>query len=1132
VTTARNDRLLTRQLTSALATPIVLLLVLGGLLGFQLVRMSDDARWVDHTDEVIALANDTMTQILNQETALRGFLITEDRRFLQPYERANPTEELARLHAVVVPEQAARVEEAQRRHGRWLASAAPLLDGKDLAKARAIPAMLERKALMDSVRESMSEILGTENALRRDRAAKSAASTSLTKFLFVGMIGAAALILAFVSRRQLNAITLAHGDALERARLAALVLENEAWVRAGQAEIAQIMLGERTVDELATRCLSTLATCAGADVGAFFTLEANHWKRRAGFGLDGQSAGADRFAKDEGLVGRAAGQREPLHLKDVPRDFLKIRSGTGGRSPVEVALVPAWTDDGPIAVVEVGFLRPAEPRVLDLLGRVSESIAVAVRSNEYKLQLRDLLQAAQKNAEELQTQQEELRVANEELGEQGVAMSEAQRDLEKRQHELESTNARLEEQTNELTTSREAITAKSAEVERSSRYKSEFLANMSHELRTPLNSSLILAKLLSDNKTGNLTDEQVKFADTIYDAGNDLLALISDILDLSKIEAGKLEVTMADVGLARLGQTLTRTFGPMAEQKGLEFAVTFGPDAPADIESDLQRLEQVLKNLLSNAMKFTEKGRVSLEIRRAGSQVHFVVRDTGIGIALDHQASVFDAFRQVDAGTSRKYGGTGLGLSISREFALLLGGELRLESEKGHGSTFTLVLPIAYVGPAVAASLEEVSRAPALSPALAIKPPMTAFTKPLVEDDLAHLDASKRLVLVIEDDSAFGTILVNIAHELGFQCITAQRADEGYELARRHQPSAVLLDVGLPDHSGLSVLERLKRNSATRHIPVHVVSGSDHTQAALAMGAVGYMLKPVPREKLVEAFRALEERFSISRRRLLIVEDDRVQRDSLKHLLEGPDVEITGVGTVGAALEALSGGSFDCVVTDLSLPDASGFELLERMATDDAYSFPPVIVYTGRSLSAAEEQKLRRYSSSIIVKGARSPERLLDEVTLFLHQVEAELPPERQRMLKQSRDRETVFEERRILIVEDDVRNIFALTSLLEPKGAEILIARNGREALEVLEKNPDVDLVLMDIMMPEMDGHQAMREIRKQARWAKLPIIALTAKAMKDDQQKCADAGANDYVSKPLNVDMLLSLLRVWMPK
>jgi CheY-like chemotaxis protein len=595
----------------------------------------------------------------------------------------------------------------------------------------------------------------------------------------------------------------------------------------------------------------------------------------------------------------------------------------------------------------------------------------------------------------------------------------------------------------------------------------------------------------------------------------------------------------------------------MAKQKGLQFVTTLDPQLGPAMVTDRQRLEQVLKNLLSNAVKFTEAGSVTLHLSRApGGRIAFAVTDTGIGISKDHQQSVFDAFRQADGTISRRYGGTGLGLSISRELARLLGGEITLVSAPGKGSTFTLLMPLTY-DPAAVAPLERTVAAPTPAPTRVPSPVQAPARKApeakgpeskgpeaakpvtyrLIADDRETLSGGDKVILVVEDDAAFAGILYDLAHEIGFRCLVAANAEDALIVTRQYMPSAVVLDVGLPDHSGLSVLDQIKRDPKTRHIPVHVVSGNDYTHAALSMGAAGYMLKPVKREELIEAFRSLEVRLAQRMRRVLIVEDDPVQADSVAQLLKSQDIETVAVGTAAETLDHLKAQTFDCMVLDLSLPDTSGYQLLETLSHEEAYSFPPVIVYTGRDISYDDEQKLRRYSKSIIIKGAKSPERLLDEVTLFLHQVVSDLSPEQQTLLKKAKSRDSMLEGRRILIVEDDVRNVYAVTNIFEPLGAIVQIARNGKEALSALENSkasPEaaIDLVLMDVMMPEMDGLTATRELRKKPEWKKLPVIMLTAKAMRDDQEKCLDAGANDYMAKPLDVEKLVSLVRVWMPR
>jgi CheY-like chemotaxis protein/CHASE3 domain sensor protein len=1125
---------LARRLTIAIATPIVMLLVMGVLLARQLLQMAEDAALVEHTGQVISAAQAAVVEIVDQERALRGYLLTDDRTFLEPYERARPLQGFDRLHALSAdnPAQQARFAAARRDYESWL-SAAEHAVRIDPSEARTLQAMFERRRRMEAIRAAMDAAVRVEEDLRTARMRTSSASTEQSKRVFVGLLLGVAVLMAFLSRRELAAIAGTFGAALDAEKEAREATEREAWIREGQALLSRALLGDKSIRQLASDGLSTLASYAGAPVGAFFVRENGVWQRRAGVALDDSRNGGEVFADGEGLIGRAAAEGKLLDLRDVPADFLKLRSGTGEVMPSQLIVVPAMVDGQPYAVLELGFLRAADARAIELLERVGENVALAVRSAGDRQRLRSLLEQTQRQSEELQSQQEELRVQNEELEEQTRALQDAQSRMENQQAELEQINTQLEEQTQALAAQRDELKRSQVELRRASEYKSEFLANMSHELRTPLNSSLILAKLLADNRHGHLDEEEVAFARTIYSAGNDLLTLISDILDLSKIEAGKLDVRPETVVVERVLSDLSSTFQPIASDKGLALELSVEPGTPARLDTDSIRLQQILKNLLSNALKFTEQGGVTMRVRAAeAGRLAFEVKDTGIGISEGQREAIFEAFRQGDGTTNRKYGGTGLGLSISRDLARLLGGDLSVESEVGRGSTFVLVVPVQFAGPVPLPEPRREPPRPAPRPREEAPAPKRPEPVPVLPDDRDKLEPGGRSILIVEDDLKFARVLLDLARELDFKALVAATAEEGLALAARHRPSGIVLDIGLPDRSGLSVLDVLKHEPATRHIPVHVISASDYAQAALEMGATGYAVKPIEREELVRALKKLETKFTQALRRILIVEDDEQHRDSTSRLLAGDDVETVAVGTAREALEQLQSTTFDCMVLDLSLPDRTGFELLEEMSRQQQYGFPPVIVYTGRSLSRDEEQQLRRFSRSIIIKGARSPERLLDEVTLFLHQVEADLPPDRQRMLREARSRDAVFEGRRILVVEDDIRNIFALKSLLEPKGAKVEVARNGKEALGHLRDKGKVDLVLMDIMMPEMDGLEATREIRKLPELARLPIIALTAKAMADDRESCLAAGANDYIAKPLDVDKLLSLTRVWMPR
>ncbi|WP_084581421.1 response regulator [Sphingomonas azotifigens] len=933
------------------------------------------------------------------------------------------------------------------------------------------------------------------------------------------------------------------GFAFVRNRLA---IRREEWLQSGQVGLARAVAGELPLDELATAALRFLADYSGAQAGAIFVRDPSGagFRRRGTYAVPADAPLPEWVKPGEGLLGQAIADRRQFVLEQVPEGYLYYGSGLGQAQP-RTLLIGVTEADGEInGVLELGFPGAVDPQVQALLARISGQLGVSIRSGKYRARLRALLEETQKQAEELQVQSEELRVNNDELEAQSRQLQDTAARLEAQQTALEQSNAELEAQTralelqrDELARAQGSLEQQAADLEQASRYKSEFLANMSHELRTPLNSLLIMARLLAENRAGNLSADQVRHAETIETSGNDLLTLINDILDISKIEAGKLELQPRRIRVAPVLDKLKAVFAASATAKGLAFRTEQAGDAPGEIETDPQRLEQVLKNFLSNAIKFTAKGEVSLGVSRGpDGRVAFSVRDTGVGIPAEQQQVIFEAFRQADGTVSRKYGGTGLGLSISRELARLLGGEVAVESTLGEGSAFTLVLPERYDPAMVQAPAPLPSPAPVKPQPSNPKPGRRRSAEP-TEDDRETLSGDSRVILIVEDDPVFARILCEIAHDQGFQCLIAGTADEGALLARQYVPNAVILDMNLPDHTGLSVLDRIKRDVRTRHIPVHVVSVDDDSQAALSSGAVGYLFKPVKREQLVDMLEGLEARMAQRMRRVLVVEDDAQQAESVKALLASRDVETVEAHSAAQTFELLGRDTFDCMVLDLNLPDASGLDLLDRLSEDDSVGFPPVIVYTGRDLSQDEELRLRKYSKSIIVKGAKSPERLLDEVTLFLHQVVSELPEPQQQLIAKSLGRDAALEGRAILVVEDDIRNVYALTSIFEPHGVKVRIARNGREALHALEeaahKRADpVDLVLMDVMMPEMDGLTATREIRKQA-WGKtLPILMLTAKAMARDQQECLDAGANDYLAKPLDIDKLLSLVRVWMPR
>ncbi|WP_166219644.1 response regulator [Pseudomonas atagonensis] len=1116
-------------------------------------------QWVEHTDRVINNANEAVKLTVDLETGMRGFLLSGDEHFLDPYETAKPRINVA-LNTLLEltadnPVQTDRLRRLQALQTEWSNYAQSMIDlQRSSGDYRAAVKAGRGKRLTDEIRKQFEDVIETEQVLRTTRNEEVRRTTIWSISLYLLFIAGISGLLAYIGRRDLINLSSNYSATLAAQQASAGRLEQQAWLRNGQTELAEQVLGQLTLNLLGRNILQFCAQYLGTAVAALYVREEHGGlKRVATYGFSREQEEQDQsIYSGEGIVGQVAQQARLIRMDSVPSDYFKVSSGLGEGLPHSVLVVPTSDDDRVNGVIELGFLRPLNDRDIDLLELIAGNIGTSIEAARYRQRLQEVLAETQQLNEELQVQQEELKTANEELEEQSRILKESQAHLETQQVELEQTNEQLAEQAQTLAEQRDAMDLKNTELnqaqvqleeraeelQRSSKYKSEFLANMSHELRTPLNSSLILAKLLAENPQDNLSAEQVKFAESIYSAGNDLLNLINDILDISKVEAGKLEVIPENSSVARLADGLRSVFEPLAADKQLTFSVELLPDAPAMLFTDRQRLEQVIKNLLSNAVKFTEKGAVSLTIAgQPNDRIAFIVRDSGIGIAADQQESIFEAFRQADGTTNRKYGGTGLGLSISRDLATLLGGSISVSSTPGQGSVFTLVLPQQYSEPGETPAAALPFTAPAATP-VAVAPtpvqasPLAPVVIPRFADDRGKAPFATRCILVVEDEPNFAHILYDLAHELGYQCLVAHGADEGYDLAREFVPDAILLDMRLPDHSGLTVLQRLKEHAETRHIPVHVISVEDRVEAAMHMGAIGYAVKPTTREELKDVFARLEAKLTQKVKRVLLVEDDDLQRESIARLIGDDDIEITAVGLAQDALEKLRTTIYDCMVIDLKLPDMLGNELLKRMSTEDICSFPPVIVYTGRNLTRDEEADLRKYSRSIIIKGARSPERLLDEVTLFLHKVESQLSHERQKMLKTARSRDKVFEGRKVLLVDDDVRNIFALTSALEHKGAVVVIGRNGREAIERLNEVEDIDLVLMDVMMPEMDGFEATIEIRKDPRWRKLPIIAVTAKAMKDDQERCLQAGANDYLAKPIDLDRLFSLIRVWLPK
>jgi CheY-like chemotaxis protein/HAMP domain-containing protein/Skp family chaperone for outer membrane proteins len=906
------------------------------------------------------------------------------------------------------------------------------------------------------------------------------------------------------------------------------------WLKTNLARFTNMLQGQRDLGTVGKMLLSELAPLVNAQNGVIYlaatSADSASLALLSAYADEPVSGHAERLRFGEGLVGQCAADARRILVTNVPENVVPIRSGLFKVKPQNLIVLPVLFEGQVKAVIELAAVVPLTDLQVSFLEQLTTNIGIVLNSIEATMQTEGLLKQSQQLATELQTRQRELQQTNEQL--------------EQKAQQLEERNVEVERKNQEIEQARRALEEKAAELALTSKYKSEFLANMSHELRTPLNSILILGQQLVDNPGGNLTPKQVEFARTIHGAGTDLLNLISDILDLSKIESGTVSVEAEEVFFNNLKDVVVRPFKHEAESRHLSFEVQIDNKLDRSMVTDSKRLQQILKNLLSNAFKFTEHGGVRLSISAAAdgwnpehpvlsnspSVVAFEVSDTGIGIPPEKQKIIFEAFQQADASTSRKYGGTGLGLAICRELASLLGGEIQLRSAPGTGSTFTLYLPTKYIGPAgvqragySAVEIADLSRAAAGAR-------LAELPVEKVADDREILTSEDTVLLVVEDDAHYARVLSDLAHDKGFKVLIAARGAEALDLARQYRPSAISLDVFLPDMLGWTVLSQLKQDPGTRHIPVQMLTLDEDRQHGLARGAFSFITKPSTSEGLEMALARIKEYTQPRRKRLLVVEDNAAERLGITELLEHDDIDIVSAGTGAEALATIREHTIDCVVLDLRLPDISGFELLEQMRQDPALSDLPVVVFTGRELSPEEDAQLHALARSVVVKGVESPERLLDETALFLHRVVSDLPGEKQRMLERLHGSDDDLVDKTVLLVDDDVRNIFALSAALERRGMHVVTATTGREAISLLETTPSLAIVLMDIMMPEMDGYETMRMMRSNPRFSRLPIIALTAKAMKGDREKCIEAGASDYLAKPVNTEQLLSALRMWL--
>lgn len=1184
------------------------ILVTIGLISYQSTQeLIVTSRKEKHTYDVLNQLDTLGSQLIFAETGQRGYLITGEQRYLEPYKNTvifldKTFEELDKLASDNIYQQR-RLDKLRPLINERMAVMKNVIDVRDnqgWESAQAAILTDEGKNLMDEIQSIIKEMQNEENLLLQQRANKADIAAQRTINTITYSIPVVSLILAVIGlllTRHISvpltelsetaeniadgnlSVSLPNSDRQDEigiltrtfnqmiANLQNITKKNDDqnWFNSNLADFTQMLQGQSNLENVSRMILSNLALLVGAQQGVFYLMDEADYqpvlKLLSSYAYQERKHLANVFRLGEGLVGQCALEKQRILLTEVPKDYIRIHSGLGAALPLNIIVFPVLFESNVTAVIELAALQPFSNLHLTFLEQLSEILGVFLNNITANTQTKYLLEASQSLTEELQVQQEELKQSNQNLEQQTqeleasqLLLKQQQEELKQSNEELQQLNEELEEKAELLEVQNQEVAHKNQEVERarkslqekaeelalSSKYKSEFLANMSHELRTPLNSLLILAKLLTANSEGHLTEKQVEYSQTIYSAGNDLLELINDILDLAKIESGNFSVDIEQISFIDLQVSINRTFSEFAQEKGISFAVELEDKLPNTIYNDPKRLQQILKNLLANALKFTEKGVVKLHIGMTDDvgksdipMITFAVSDTGIGIPLEKQKIIFEAFQQADGTTSRKYGGTGLGLSISRELAQLLGGRIELHSQIGEGSTFTLYLPQIYPGTRETVIPEQTIKKEVLSSFnLATTPSAKLLTTQPhdILDDRENIQPGDRVLLIVEDDDKFARIFLEMARQQGFKVIIALQSKAGLALAQQFKPDAITLDIHMPDMDGWTILDRLKRDPETRHIPIHILSVDEKKQRGLHLGAITYLQKPISPENLNQALTEIKEFIERKVKTLLIIEDDPVQAQSIMDLIGNSDVQSTAVNTGTAALEILESQRFDCMVLDLGLPDMSGLELIERIKQQSSLLKLPIIVYTGKELTRQEDTQLRRLAETIIIKNVRSPERLLDETALFLHRIQADLPQPKRQMLEKLHQTDQVLANRKILIVDDDVRNIFAITSFLESYNMEVLFAENGRDGIDILQANPDISAILMDIMMPEMDGYETTIAIRQQQQFRSLPILALTAKAMPGDRQKCIESGASDYITKPVDTEQLLSLLRVWL--
>ncbi|XZF14295.1 response regulator [Chitinophagaceae bacterium MMS25-I14] len=1207
MTTIANSSSITRRLQLVFTLSVGLLLLSTYALFYSMQNLIENSKLVNHTNTILIESENIISFAKDAETGQRGYLLTHDPIFLDPY-RGSYQKVMASLHNVKElttdnPVQQQRIQTAQSLINRRFAQLRQVIDtdaannitGEELRfilnanKSE----LLRGKMLMDSLRLVVNNIQSDEKKLLAERTAGLTKYINYTPYitLIAALISIAITIAAYLrikadldqriaQQREAEAkyietaeriasmehVTkeISNGDYSIRStdkgdddlgriskglnEMAASLqsnfnlIEHRSWLQEGTVATGNALRGKLDVKELSSDVLEVLAPYCNATAATFYTTGNNmQLELSASYAV---THAPEYIDPAHGLIGQALKKRGIFYIDDLPADYLPIQSSLGKTNPVSVVIVPLRFNDELLGAIEMAFLHKPEEKIPELLQNIMESISIGLNAVFNYKQLQDLFEQTQAQTEELQAQHSELEHLNTELEIQTQKLQASDEELRVQQEELQQTNQELEERTRLLEERNQLIIERNLEVQKkaeelalSTKYKSEFLANMSHELRTPLNSILLLSRLMAENNEHNLSPDQVSYAQVIQSSGNGLLSLIDEILDLSKIEAGKMQLEYGYTPVSEITGTMQSLFGPVAKEKGLELKIQIARDVPEHIETDRMRLEQILKNLFSNAIKFTAHGSVTLEIQKAaGNNIVFAVKDTGIGISKEKQKIIFEAFQQADGSTRRKYGGTGLGLSISRELSRLLGGEIVLESEENKGSTFTLYLP------AAKPEAKDVVAEPQEMPQSLLTEPQQDITKNTNEkyisdtipesipDDRQNISGDEKTILIVEDDTNFARSLLEFTRNRGYKGIVAVRGDEAVSLAAQHLPVGILLDIQLPVKSGWEVMEELKQNKRTRHIPVHIMSSHEVKNESLQKGAINFINKPVAFEQMQDIFKKLEYVLNHNTKKVLIVEDNPKHAKALAYFLESFNVNSEIKSNVDDGVSSLQKKEVDCVILDMGIPDQNAYDLLETVKQNPGLENLPIIIFTGKSLSRKEEQRIRQYADSIVVKTAHSYHRILDEVSLFLHLVEEQKPSAGNGKIKKLGNLADVLNGKTVLIADDDVRNIFSLTKTLESLNMKVLTAVDGREALQQLESHPSVDIVLMDMMMPEMDGYESTARIRSNPQWKNLPVIAVTAKAMTGDRQKCIKAGASDYITKPVDTDQLLSLLRVWL--